>query len=88
MHTPPYDKRPIGTMPNAAYEEGHENVPIGPRLAATAAAQGNVNLLCEPTGERNMPASPKVRDTYRKIGSSEVINQIEAKRACNANRHQ
>lgn len=88
MHAAPHDERPVGTMPDAAHQEGHEDIPIVSSFAATVAAQRNVNVLREPSGQRNVPTLPKVSDANGKIRSSEVVGQIETKCPSDANGHQ
>ena len=75
-------------MPNATYQESHKDIPIVSRLAATVAAQGDVDVLCEPSGQGDMPTLPKVGNAYGKIRSSEVVGQIKTKRPGNADGHQ
>ena len=88
MHATPNDERPVGTMPDTTHQEGHEDIPIVSDLAATVAAQGDVDVLCEPSSQGDMPPLPKVSNAYGKIRSSEIVGQIETKRPSNADGHQ
>ena len=88
MHTAPNDERPVSSMPDAANQEGNKNVPIGSWLAATAATHRDIHLTGKPTGERDVPALPKVGNAGGKIRTSEVVYQVEAQCPCYTYRHQ
>src|SRR5262249_20808801 len=52
----PENKRPIGAVPKSAKRHRDENVGDLPTHAVSIAAERNVQIVSEPSGQRNMPA--------------------------------
>ena len=78
MHTAPYDKSPIGAMPDATDKKGHYDVEIVACLAAAVAAKRDIDIVFEPSRKRDVPTVPKFTDSQRKIRSVEVVDKMVA----------
>ena len=65
-------------MPEATDDEGNEDVEIVADGGATAAAQGDVNIVLQPVEQGNVPAAPKVGHTRGKERTTEVLGQVNA----------
>ena len=65
-------------MPQSAHGKNNEQVeePV-PSVYATA-AKGDVDVVSEPRGERDVPTAPELRNGFRQIGLTEVLHQVEA----------
>ena len=59
MHGTPENEHQRASVPKACHNHGEEVVEVGAHLPHPAASQGNVEIVAEPGGERNMPTSPK-----------------------------
>ena len=71
-------------MPQATQrEDGHR---VGQRSSPPlpVSAQGNIDVVAEPAGERDVPATPEVGDVRGKVGIAEVVRKVEAEEACRA----
>ena len=74
-------------MPQPAQEHCDDEIDILPQLAFAVAAQGDINVVANPCGERDVPAPPKVGDAHRAIRCVEVDGEMEAQQQSNANGH-
>ncbi|MNF82187.1 hypothetical protein D3C84_644870 [compost metagenome] len=74
-------------MPEAGDGHGQEQVAVGFPGTATVTAQRNVQIVAQPTGQRQMPASPEVLDAARKIGAVEVLGEVKAQHQAQADGH-
>lgn len=77
MQDAPQKERPVGTVPNAADKEGYEDVEIVAPAGTTASAQGDVDIVLEPRGKRDVPTPPKVGYTHRQIRAAEVVDEVK-----------
>ena len=87
MPQAPDHKRGVGAVPQAAQEEHQYQIEVGACLASAVAAQGDVEVVTEPTGQRHVPAAPELCDRLRRVGVLEVLEELEAKHASQADRH-
>ena len=87
----PSNEGPVCTMPETGEEEDGKRVAddnkflvtvgildIG-RYFRTRTAQRNIDVIAEPCGQRNMPASPKLRNIATEIGVVKVAHQFDSK---------
>jgi len=72
---------PAGTVPQTADSPDDIDVADNLPLVTTAATQREVDIVAEPRGERDMPASPELRNATREVGVVEVAHQVEPKQA-------
>src|SRR4051794_15046888 len=79
MKTPPDHETPRCAMPKTTNQHGHHQVRLGPYGALAITPQGNVQIVAQPTRQGNMPALPKIGETYSSIGKMEVVVEHEAK---------
>ena len=81
MQGAPDYKCPGGAVPQAADEEHQHDVkqPFCQRNAV--AAEGDIDIIFEPTCERNMPATPEISDGAGGIGAVEILREVEAEDA-------
>ena len=65
-------------MPESAEKENDERVADDLGLCTSASAQGNVNVISEPGGEGDVPASPELGDVPAEIRNVEVSHQLDS----------
>ncbi len=83
----PREEVPRRPVPEARQRPHHQDVEHMARHAHTVAAKRNVDVVAEPRGERHVPAPPKFRDRFRDVGVIEVLLELEAEHAPEADRH-
>lgn len=83
----PEDEVEGRAMPKTAEKHGHEEVEILTELAVTVAAKGDVEVVLEPRGEADVPASPKLSDGGGAVGVVEVLGELEAEQEGDADCH-
>ena len=59
----PNDETPTGAVPKASQEKNDEQVDISAAHRHPVAAKWYVEVITEPSGQRDMPAPPKLLDT-------------------------
>ena len=64
-------------MPQTAQEHRDDKIDILSQLAFAVAAQRDINVVANPSGERDVPAPPKVGDAHRAIRCVEVDGEME-----------
>ena len=74
----PCHESPVGTVPQAANKEDDKCVEQYTPLGYTAATEGNVDVVTEPGGEGNVPATPELGDVAAEIGHVEIAAQADA----------
>ena len=72
----PEDEGQTRPVPQAAQEHGQHQVQIGPTPAFAVAAQGDVEIIPQPGGQRDMPAPPEIPGADRQVGQAEVDRQV------------
>lgn len=77
VNSAPYDIVDAGAVPESAGQEGKNQIQAMPEGAFAAAAQGNIYIIPEPSGERNMPAAPELADAVRKVRAFKVLLQFD-----------
>ena len=82
----PQYERPVRAVPQAGDQERDQQVQPPPALPLAIAAERDVQVVAEPGGQRNVPATPEVADARRKIRRIEVLHQVEAEDLCRADR--
>ncbi len=78
VEEPPDDEGPVGAMPESAHDENDERIADLHADAAAAAAQGDVEVVAEPGGQRDVPAPPELGDVAGEVGVGEIAHQVEA----------
>jgi hypothetical protein len=72
-------------VPESTQQHRQEEVPRDSQPTATAAAQSDdEEVVPQPLGEADVPASPELRGVAGKIGSSEIEHEFEAEELCDA----
>ena len=84
----PEDEVPVSAVPDAGQGPDHEHVEDLAFQAPAIAAQGDVHIFPEPTGQRHMPAPPEIGDAAGNIGHIEVHGEIEAQHLAHTDAHQ
>ena len=74
----PCHESPVGTVPQAAHKKDDKCVKQHTPLGHTAATHGNVDIVTEPGGEGNVPATPELGDVAAEIGHVEIASQVDA----------
>ena len=72
----PKHKMPGRAVPQSANPKGYEQ--IQGRPPGSAAPQGDIQVVFEPGGQRNMPAPPEIPDGSGEIGVAKVDREIKA----------
>ena len=83
----PRDERPVGPVPEARERPDEKEVQNIARAGAAVAAEGNVDIVAEPRGERDVPAPPELGDAAGDIGIVEVFKKVEAEHPAKADGH-
>src|SRR6266704_7026486 len=74
----PNDECPVRAVPESAQEHDQGKVQVGAARSFLVAAERDVEVVAQPGGKRNVPASPKVRDAFGEIGTGEVFGDFES----------
>ena len=74
-------------MPQARQGPDHKQVADLPSPGAPAAAQGDVHIVPEPAGQRDVPPPPELRDAPGDVGIVEVFQKVKAKHPAQADGH-
>lgn len=77
----PGDECPSGPVPQPAQQHRDEQVQIGSRSATAVATERNVEVITEPGGQGDVPASPELGDVAGEIGLVEILGQLNAQQA-------
>ena len=83
----PRDECPVGPVPEARERPDEKEVQNIARAGAAVAAEGNVDIVAEPRGERDVPAPPELGDAAGDIGIVEVFKKVEAEHPAKADGH-
>lgn len=81
MKDAPGNKCPIGSVPESTYQEDNKGVPDSLPFAPPTSSQGHIQIIAEPSGKRDMPASPEFRDIAGKIGKGKIPHQTKSKQS-------
>ena len=73
----PGDEGPVGAVPETRQQEDDEGVAHHLGLRDTAAAQGNVDVIPEPSRQRDVPPAPELGDVAAEIRHVEVAHQLD-----------
>ena len=73
----PDNKRPVGTVPDAADKERQKKVNAGTRKRTTTAAERYVDVIFQPSRKCHVPAAPKLLNIQCLIGGVEVFRQTD-----------
>ncbi len=74
-------------MPQPAQQHDDRQVCVSAVPALAVAAQGNVEVIAKPGGQRNMPSSPELGDRLADVGRVEVLGEHEPHHQPQADRH-
>src|SRR5690606_33828226 len=88
VNGPPNNEGPRGTMPKPAEEHRERQVAIGGEASASISAERDIEVVAQPARERDVPATPEVRDVTRKGGEAEVLHQLDPEQAAEPARHE
>ena len=86
VQSAPDDKRPGGAVPQAAEQHRQHQVDVGAARALAVAAQRHVEVVAQPGRQRDVPASPEVREADRRVRIAEVVDQRDAEHQRRADR--
>lgn len=75
----PSNEGPIRTVPETRQQEDDEGVPDDFRLRDTTAAQGDVDVIPEPSRQGDVPTTPKFSNVTTEIRHVEVPHQFNSK---------
>jgi hypothetical protein len=79
MISAPKYKRPISSVPKAAYKKYYHGVAERFSLTASASSKRDVNIVSKPCRQGYMPPSPELGNVSREIREVEVSHQAYAK---------
>ena len=83
----PQHKVPICPVPESCCKPDDQNVEKLPPLPLPVAAERDIEIVAEPTAERNVPPPPEFRDARCDIRIVEILREPEAENAPQANGH-
>lgn len=72
MPSSPYHKKPRSSMPKSTQHHSYEQIEIGTDFASTIPAQRYIEIVSQPTRQRDMPATPELGNRTRLIGRIEI----------------
>jgi len=78
MQAAPDHKVPAGPMPESSQQHRDHQVDVGADNAFAIAPQGDIEIIPQPGGKRDMPTAPEIGDGSSHIGHVEVDGQVEA----------
>ena len=87
MEDTPEQKAHAGPVPQTADEEYKYYIDVGPQLSLPAAAQRNVNIPCQKTGQGFVPAIPEILDIQGFVGRVKVSRKIDIHHFSDAQSH-
>src|SRR5260370_34581552 len=76
MDGAPNDECPVCAVPKSAQEHDQGKIQVGAARSFLVAAERDVEVVAQPGGKRNVPASPKVCDAFGEIGTGEVFGDV------------
>lgn len=74
----PCDESPVGAMPEPTQQENDKRVTDHLCLRAAAAAQRDIDVIAEPSRQRNVPSAPELGNVAAEIRHVEVAHQPDA----------
>ena len=74
MDAAPGDEGPVRPVPEPGDEEDDEDIADGFGLGDARPAEGYIEVVAEPGGEGDVPASPELGDIAGEIGELEVCH--------------
>src|SRR5450759_592633 len=80
VHASPEHERPAGAVPEPGEEERDDEVHVRAAAALAVAAQRDVEVVPQPAGQRDVPATPEVLDGTRGVRRVEVLGQLDAEK--------
>ena len=73
----PGDERPVRAVPETRQQEDDEGVPDDLGLRDATAAQGDVDIIPEPSRQADVPPAPELGDVATEVGYVEVAHQLD-----------
>ena len=83
----PNDEGPCGTVPESTEEHGDHEIEMLTHFALAVAAQGDIDIVAQPRGERDVPSVPELGDIQRTVREVEVDTQVESHDAAQTDCH-
>ena len=84
----PQDEGPIRSVPDSRQEPYHEEVEDMPCLRLhSVSAQRNIDIIPEPAGQRDVPASPEFRNGTGNVRIIEVFVEVESEHFSQSDGH-
>ena len=80
MYSAPRHKVPSGAVPQSAQQKHDHNGKDLPAQSASVSAQGYIYVICEPSGQADMPSAPKVPDRDGGVRPVEILHQVDAQK--------
>src|ERR1043166_8205542 len=74
----PHDEPEAGAVPQPAEEHGDGEIAQGFQPPFALATERNVEIVAQPTRQRDVPALPEFRGRGREIGREEIARQLDA----------
>ena len=87
MHAAPSHEIEAGPVPEATQKHGDDEVDVLPQLALAVATQRYVDVVANPTGQRDVPTAPEVGDARRPVRRVEVEREVESQQERDADGH-
>src|SRR5690606_27377317 len=81
VRSAPEHEIPSRTMPESAQQHGQHDVSRRGQCAAAIATERNIEIVAQPRGQADMPASPEILETHRRIRIAEIVRDGEAEAA-------
>ena len=87
VDTAPDQEVPARAVPKAAEQHDEGQVDVRADAPLAIAAEGNIEIIAKPGGERQMPSPPEFRDRLRAVRRIEVLREHESEHQAQTDRH-
>ena len=87
MDAAPKQEVPARAVPEAANQHDRRKVDVCADAALAVAAEGNIQVIAEPGGERQVPPPPEFCDGLRAVRRIEVLCEHESEHQAETDRH-
>src|SRR4029077_19906274 len=84
MQQTPDDTRPGRAVPETAEKHDDDEIQRHSKRTNLSAAERNVEVIAQECRKRNVPAPPKIGETDRGVGKTEIVLKMKAERQCGA----
>ncbi len=86
VEEPPEDEGPADAVPEAAKEKDDDGIDVTSTLPASGVGKREIDIVAEPVGEGDVPATPEVGEVDRLVGAVEVVGDSQTEEKAESHR--